>query len=389
MKKMFKKFSSIWIALILIFSLFEQFIWVNANNDKVSEVTEYYKIIHNANKLASWWIIVDNSSNPENYRLNDSISRWEMAKIVSKISKIEIVDKCEWSYYDLTSWDWECKYAEAWLKNNYFSAGNTYFRPKDSITKIEALKIVMKAKWIEKTDNSDWKKAYVEWWKKAWLINDFTDYDIVAKRAWIFNLSSNNQWNKVMQWDFKAEYVWNEGDYKKSDNINVTIEWKIYKLPWIYNESTIQCIDKTLKEVWELETAYSLCWWIFSRFKEFSPSWYYLLYSYTWWEHWWLNMVDSKTWKEIMSIFYPNFFSWTKDRKQFIYWWEAWMWTDRGLYITIKWSFPKTKMILDEDINAWYIDESNIYIITWNEGKYYKKIIDIKTEKVIYIEEIK
>ena len=389
MKKFFKKFCSIWIVLLLIFSLFKEFTWVNANYDKVSEVIQYYQNIHNANMLATWDIIVDNSSNPENYRLNDSISRWEMAKIVSKISKIEVVDKCEWSYYDLIASDWECKYAEVWLKNNFFSAGNTYFRPKDSITKIEALKMVMKAKWIEKTDNLDWKKAYVEWWKMAWLINDFTDYDTVAKRAWIFNLSSNNQWNKIMQWDFKAEYVWNEGNYKKSDFINATIDWKIYKLPWIFNESTIQCIDKILKEVWELETAYLLCWWIFSRFKEFSPSWYYLLYSYTWWEHRWLNMVDIKTWKKIISIFYPNFFSRTKDRKRFIYWWEGWMWTDRGLYITIKWSFPKTKMILDEDINAWYIDESNIYIITWNEGKYYKKTIDIKSEKVIYSEEIK
>lgn len=404
MKKMCKKYVLIWITLLLIISLFQSFIWVSASNDKVSEVTEYYKNIHNANKLASWGIIVDNSVSPEKYRLNDSISRWEMAKIISKISKIEVIDKCELKYNDLLSSDWECKYAEAWLKNSYFSAENTYFRPKDSITKIEALKIVMKAKWIEKTDNSDWKKAYVEAWEKAGILNYltvFNDYDSVAQRWWIFNLVSKNIWNVLIQWDFKAEYFWSWhiwwwkwNNYKNSDYINVTIDWNIYKIPWIYNTSTISCNNEIRSKAKDLETIYSACWWVFYWFEEFSPSWYYLLFSYVWWEHYWLNMIDSKTWKEIMSIFYPNFFSRTKDRKQFIYWWEDWMWTDRWLYITIKWSFPETKLVLDENISAWYIDEKNIYLVTniyeeeFKNFIYYKKIIDINSEKVIFSKKI-
>ncbi len=399
MKKMCKKYVLIWITLLLIISLFQPFIWVNADYNKVDEFTEYYKNINNANKLAIWWIIEDNSSNPTNYRLKDSISRWEMAKIISKISKIEVVDSCEWKYNDLVSNDWECKYAEAWLKNNYFSDDNTSFRPKDNITKIEALKIIMKAKWIEKSDNIDWKIAYLDAGFKSGLVYPkFTDFDSVAQRGWIIDLVVKNIWNKFIQWDFKAEYIWYWDEYKKSDYINVTMNWQIYRIPGINEVSSekTKCIENTISQAENMSIAKALCWYCFFWvFEEFSPSWYYLLYNYSWWEFGWLKMVDSKTWKSVIDIPYPNFYSWTKDRKQFIHWSEAWMTSGDWLYITIKWSFPKTKLILDDSIISWYIDEKNIYLITCiydsqsHNETYYKKTIDIKTEKVIYSEEIK
>lgn len=70
------------------------------------------------------------------------------------------------------------------------------------------------------------------------------------------------------------------------------------------------------------------------------------------------------------------------------------------LFITKKGDFSKTKKLLeDEEILGWYIDEKNIYVKTnnlsidkvtgiWTEKNFYK-IIDIETEKVIYSQEIK
>jgi len=378
---------------ILIVSLFSQFILVSADYNKVSELISKYKSTNSANKLASLWIIQDNSSNPDNYRLGDSITRWEMAKIISKISWIEVINNCEWKYIDLVSSDWECKYAESWLKNNYFSDSN-FFRPKDNITKIEALKMIMKAKWIEKTDNLDWKVAYVEWAEKVWLIyNKFSDYDLIVQRNWIFDLASRNIWNIIKKLNFKAEYFWNSEDYKVSDYINLDIDWKVNKIKWIYEASkkNIECVEKQVSSWSKIPVSKMLCGGVsFWGFEEFSPSWYYLLYSYWSYESFGLIMQDTRTWEIVIKTFWWNFYSWTKDRKQFIYWGEDWMWTDRWLYITIKWSFPELKNILDESIIAWYIDDKNIYVITQDlENLYYKKIIDIKTEKIIYSEEIK
>jgi hypothetical protein len=39
---------------------------------------------------------------------------------------------------------------------------NENFRPNDPVTKIEALKMIMQARGINKSNNSDWKIAYVE-----------------------------------------------------------------------------------------------------------------------------------------------------------------------------------------------------------------------------------
>lgn len=52
--------------------------------------------------------------------------------------------------------DWGCKYAEAALENGYIAANKT-FRPNDNVTQIEALKMIMQAKGLEKDSNTDWR----------------------------------------------------------------------------------------------------------------------------------------------------------------------------------------------------------------------------------------
>ncbi|MDD3303138.1 MAG: hypothetical protein PHN31_06295 [Candidatus Gracilibacteria bacterium] len=181
MSNLFKKVTSASMALLIVFSIVRPFAGVMAA----------YSTLEAANKLASLGVIVDNSANPANYRLGDSITRAEMAKITMKLSDETVSDVCEGKFSDLTSDSWACKYAEAGLAKGYFAA-NATFRPMDVVTKIEALKMVMKARGIEKSSNTDWKAAYVEAAVEAGVIDaSFTDYDTVATRGWIFQSSVN------------------------------------------------------------------------------------------------------------------------------------------------------------------------------------------------------
>ncbi|MFA5917351.1 MAG: S-layer homology domain-containing protein [Candidatus Gracilibacteria bacterium] len=181
MSNLFKKITSATMALLIVLSIVSP----------ISGVMAAYSTLESANKLASLGVIVDNSANPANYRLGDSITRGEMAKVTMKLSEQDVVDTCEGKFTDLVAADWACKYAEAGLANGYFAANPT-FRPQDSVTKIEALKMVMQARGIAKSSNTDWMAAYVEAGVEAGILDaSFTDYNTVAVRGWIFQNAVN------------------------------------------------------------------------------------------------------------------------------------------------------------------------------------------------------
>jgi hypothetical protein len=84
-----------------------------------------------------------------------------MLKVMMNLSSVVVTDTCEGSFSDLPASDWGCKYAEAALKAG-FIADNPTFRPKDSVTAAEALKMIMQAKGIAKAEGvNDWKEAYL------------------------------------------------------------------------------------------------------------------------------------------------------------------------------------------------------------------------------------
>ncbi len=143
--------------------------------------------VETANFLANKWVIVDNSSDAGAYRLDDTITRREMLKIMMKISGKNVEEVCaNVSFSDMNTWDWGCKYGEAALENWYIAA-NATFRPADNISKIESLKMIMQASWIERFDNEDWRAGYVEKAEQEWLLSfAFTDYNTSATRSWIF-----------------------------------------------------------------------------------------------------------------------------------------------------------------------------------------------------------
>lgn len=148
--------------------------------------------IQSANFLATKWIINDNSASIEDYNLWDHITRREMLKVMMNLSGKDVPNTCAGNFSDMSSNDWGCKYAEAALTNWYIAA-NASFRPDDSVTLIEALKMIMQAKGIERDDNSDWRAGYVSKAESEDLIDSgYFEYDVKATRWWIFSTSARS-----------------------------------------------------------------------------------------------------------------------------------------------------------------------------------------------------
>jgi hypothetical protein len=175
MSNLVKKVTSAIAALTIVFSVVSP----------AAGVSAAYTEVEAANKLATLGVIVDQSANPSEYRLGDTISRREMLKVMMKLSSVEVTDTCEGKFADLPSSDWGCKYAEAALANGFIAA-NANFRPDDNVSKAEALKMVMQARGISKGSNSDWRAAYVEAAVEAGVAMSFSDYDTAAERGTIF-----------------------------------------------------------------------------------------------------------------------------------------------------------------------------------------------------------
>jgi len=118
-----------------------------------------------------------------------NITRREMLKVMMNLSGKTVGTTCVGKFSDMKSSDWGCKYAEAALANGYIAA-NTTFRPDDNITQIEALKMIMQAKGIQKDDNADWRAGYVSKALSAGILDSSIFYDDIALRGWIFIASA-------------------------------------------------------------------------------------------------------------------------------------------------------------------------------------------------------
>jgi hypothetical protein len=106
-----------------------------------------------ANALASSSIIVDHSNDVTAYRLDESISRQEVVGIAIKMLGVTLPNDyiCQGyfsdAYFPVGHSDiWVCRSVEMAADNDLVSRDNTIFRPKDNITRAEALAIIIKAK---------------------------------------------------------------------------------------------------------------------------------------------------------------------------------------------------------------------------------------------------
>lgn len=136
-----------------------------------------------ANYLGSLGVIVDRSENPDLYELESNIQRQAVMKVVMKLSGKNVPDACRGEFADVDTNDWPCKYIESALDAGFIAA-NDMFRPFDNITKTEAMKLVLKSKGIEKSQNtSAWQDDYMQTALKHGIIDEaYYDFDANATR---------------------------------------------------------------------------------------------------------------------------------------------------------------------------------------------------------------
>ena len=146
-----------------------------------SELDQY----NSANYLAKKWFIKDLSKTPLEYRIKDNITRKEAMKIIANVAYLKVDNTCASKFKDVTD-DWGCKYIEAALKAGFISQADK-FRPDDNITVSEVLKLIFKARNLDRKFNTwDWVKDYVNSANELKLIDGDVDWTTDAKRGFIF-----------------------------------------------------------------------------------------------------------------------------------------------------------------------------------------------------------
>lgn len=154
-----------------------------------SYVTLAETSVSSAQKLAQKWII-QVQTNSQDYKIMDAISRREMLKVMMNLSALPVGEDCSEFFSDLKKSDWGCKYAQKALEVGYIS-NNATFRPASNVSKIEAVKMILKAKNIPITGTeTDWRKNYVQTFVNLKLGTSFTDYDTPAQRWFIFDMAA-------------------------------------------------------------------------------------------------------------------------------------------------------------------------------------------------------
>lgn len=152
--------------------------------------------LESAKKLADQGVIKAGSV-ASDFGLTNTITRKEMMKIVMNLSGKNVPDQCSGSFGDVAN-DWGCKYIESALSNG-FIASNAQFRPNDTISKAESMKLVLKAKGIDKAYNTaDWQADYMQTALDNGIIpSSYANHTASAFRGWIFGISAAEKWSNT------------------------------------------------------------------------------------------------------------------------------------------------------------------------------------------------
>ena len=117
-----------------------------------------YNDLSAANKLATAGIVVDHSANPAEYRLADNVLRQEAIGVAGKVSGI-IPNTPVSSYSCMNKFSdiseaWVCRAAELGVQAGLVNGNNTKFRPRDNVSRYEALLWAIKSNGISISDTS-------------------------------------------------------------------------------------------------------------------------------------------------------------------------------------------------------------------------------------------
>ena len=144
-----------------------------------------------ANALAAKGVInkVENSAD---YRLMDTITRAEQAKVIANLAGVSPKTSCENKFADVSATtpnNWVCGYVEALLENGLVSA-NVNYNPNANVTKTEALKFALSAAGKEVSYGTDWQAAVVEFAVESGYVSTFSDYNTAATRGFVFSVAA-------------------------------------------------------------------------------------------------------------------------------------------------------------------------------------------------------
>jgi S-layer homology domain len=185
MSNLFKKVTSAVAGLAIVFSIVSPIAGVNA---------AYSSSLEAANKLASINVVKDNSANPADYRLGDTITRREVMKVAINLASCQSValnTSYAGKFSDVPASDWAWKYAETAVDKG-FVAANATFNPGRNVTKGEGLKMIMNVTKIDKASGgANFWADYVSAGVSAGIVDSFSDYDTIATRGWIFKVAAN------------------------------------------------------------------------------------------------------------------------------------------------------------------------------------------------------
>ena len=170
--------------------------------------------VWNADFLAGEKIIVDQSADASQYRLDESIIRQEMVAIALKIRKTALPASytCKKYYSDVTGVtpnDWVCRSVEIAADESIISRNNPVFRPQDTVTSAEALAIIFRAlgeKWATTVEVEEaiasgitfpkwtvaWQMSLMITAKKRGIIDEYKSFlpNAPATRGQIFDIAT-------------------------------------------------------------------------------------------------------------------------------------------------------------------------------------------------------
>jgi len=161
-----------------------------------------------ADTLASYDIIVNNSKNPAQYRLTDTITRAEAIGVALRVGNVALPEKyfCK-NYFRDVAYNpinnWICRAIEIASDNSIITRENTLARPSTPISRIEALAITMRAGKVPYTKNVDrknypasmpqWQIDLLEGALQYKIISSTKNFgpDVMASRIDVFGMIYN------------------------------------------------------------------------------------------------------------------------------------------------------------------------------------------------------
>lgn len=157
----------------------------------------------NAHYLADQGIITKQTVTSK-YRLDDKILRQEVIGMALKIKWVTLPENytCKKYFADATKNDWICRAVELAADNGIIARGNKYANPGKSITRAEALAMVMKAGWITiDTFDQDYFNTNFHWlsdvyWTDSYKFSSTWMRDVFFSYMKYVNIDVPGQWQK-------------------------------------------------------------------------------------------------------------------------------------------------------------------------------------------------